>query len=166
MAVASFTALVYNGLVPPLDMALLAFSLYMFPFQLVSPVFGRVMPEKGRLPTLDVMAGVAFPVLELLLVRVTVTGGRIAGLKWYPLDLAVFMALGAGDLNMLIGKRVLGLVMVDLYLFPALCCVAVLAQRFTLMDILMAGDALLELLDLILFFFVTLDTLDIDMFAG
>lgn len=142
MAVASFTALVYNGLVPPLDMALLAFSLYMFPFQLVSPVFGRVMPEKGRLPTLDVMAGVAFPVLELLLVGIAVTCGRIACRKRYPLELVVLVTLGAKNLHMSVSQRIFGLVVVDLNLLPALRGMAILTQRLSLMGVFVTCDTL------------------------
>lgn len=66
---------------------------------------------------------------------------------------------------MLVNKRVLGLVVIYLYLLPALRCVAILAQRFSLMDILVACDALFKFLNLILFFFMTLNTLNINMLS-
>lgn len=124
------------------------------------------MFEEGGLPPLYIMASIAFLVLELLFVWVTVTGLGVACCKGYPLELIVLVAFGAWNIDMLVDKGIFGLVMVDLDLFPALCRVAILALRFPLMRVLVTGDALFKLVKFKPVIFVALRTLDICVLPG
>jgi hypothetical protein len=137
----------------------------MFSLELIAGIFWGIMLKERGLPTLYVMTLLTYLFLKLALVRVSMAGRRIAGLKRYTCKLAILMTPVTLNIYMLINKGVFRFGVVGIDLFPTIGCMAFLAFWLIFMRILVTSQAFFKLFNFIFVFDMTLVTLDFYVFT-